>query len=265
MLALAGFTRNGRDFDYMAHHLPDVRLIRLDSRGRGESEWTGTETYNVLRETRDAIELLDHLGVARAAILGSSRGGLLGMMMAMIAHERVAGVCLNDVGPVMERTGLERLGTYIGIEPAVETLEEIADRMPAAMPGFDNVPELRWEQETIRRYIQTSHGVTLPYDPELRTAFNTALASAPPDAWPLFDACAGLPLALIHGANSDVLSRAAAAAMQARRPDMLRVDVPDRGHPPFLDEPEALAVIREWLKLCFAAEVERQQAHAVMA
>ncbi|MGQ3675473.1 alpha/beta fold hydrolase [Xanthobacter sp. TB0139] len=257
LLALAGFTRNGRDFDYLAHHLPDIRLIRLDSRGRGESEWTGAETYNVLQETRDALALLDHLGVERTAVIGSSRGGLLGMMMAMIAHERVVGLCLNDVGPVMERAGLERLGTYIGIEPAVDTLEEIADRMPAAMPGFDNVPELRWEQETIRRYIQTSRGVKLPYDPELRTSFNTALASAPPDAWPLFDACAGIPLALVRGANSDVLSSAAADAMQARRPDMIRVDVPDRGHPPFLDEPEALVVIKAWLKTCFAAEAEQ--------
>lgn len=250
VLALAGFTRNGRDFDYLARRLPGVRLIRLDSRGRGDSDWTGVDTYNLAQETRDALALLDHLGLKRVAVIGSSRGGLLGMVMAATAPGRVAGLCLNDVGPVLERAGLERIGTYIGVEPAVATLEEIADRMPMAMPGFSHVPELRWEEETIRRYTQTSHGVALPYDPALRKAFETALASPVTDAWPLFDACAGIPLALIRGANSDVLSRAAAEAMAARRPDMIYAEVPDRGHTPFLDEPEALAAIHAWLGLC---------------
>jgi len=257
VLALAGFSRTRHDFDYLARHLPDARLIRLDSRGRGESEWTGAGTYNVPQETRDALALLDHLGVERAAVIGSSRGGVLGMMMAVMAPQRLCGVCLNDVGPVLERAGLERIGAYIGVEPAVATLEEIADRMPAAMPGFHHVPELRWEQETTRRYIQTSHGVALPYDPDLRKSFDKALAAPPADAWPLFEACTGLPLALIRGANSDVLSAAAADEMVARRPDMIRVDVPDRGHTPFLDEPESLAAIHRWLELC-AAEDQRR-------
>lgn len=252
VLALAGFTRNGRDFDYMARHLAGIRLIRLDSRGRGQSAWTGPQTYNVPQETRDALALLDHLKLKSVAVIGTSRGGLLGMVMAMTAPERIAGLCLNDVGPVMERAGLERIGAYIGVQPAVATLEEIADRMPAAMPGFHDVPEMRWEEETIRRYVETSHGVALPYDPALRTAFETAMAAPPADAWPLFDACANIPLALIHGANSDVLSLAGADAMAARRPDMIRAEVPDRGHTPFLDEPEALAAIRLWLDRCFA-------------
>lgn len=250
VLALAGFTRTGRDFDYLARRLHDIRLIRLDSRGRGESDWTGAATYNVAQEARDALALLDHLGVGRAAVIGSSRGGILGMLMAMTAPGRLAGLCLNDVGPVLERAGLERIGSYVGVQPAVATLEEIADRMPAAMPGFHNVPELRWEDETIRRYIQTSRGVALPYDPDLRKSFEAALAAPPVDAWPLFDACAGIPLALVRGANSDVLSRAVAEAMAARRPDMIYAEVPDRGHTPFLDEPEALAAIRSWLDRC---------------
>ncbi len=255
VLALAGFTRTRRDFDYLARHLSGVRLIRLDSRGRGDSEWTGVDTYNVVQEARDALALLDHLGVPRAAVIGTSRGGLLGMVMAATAPERVCGLCLNDVGPVLERPGLERIGTYIGVEPAVSTLEEIADRMPAAMPGFTRVPEMRWEQETIRRYMQTSSGVELPYDPALREAFQKALAAAPADAWPLFDACPHIPIALIRGANSDVLSCGAADAMVCHRPDMSRVDVPNRGHTPFLDEPEALETIQSWLTRC-AHEVE---------
>lgn len=251
VLALAGLTRDGRDFDYMARHLSGIRLIRLDSRGRGESDWTGPDTYNVPQEARDALALLDHLELERAAVIGTSRGGLLALVMAATAPQRVAGICFNDVGPVLERAGLERIGAYIGIEPAVTTLEEIASRMPTAMPGFDGVSAVRWAEETVRHYVQTSGGVGLPYDPQLRVSFDKAMAGPLTDAWNLFDACAGIPLALIHGANSDVLTLATADAMQERRPDLLRVELPGRGHVPFLDEPEALAVIRQWLGRCF--------------
>ncbi|MCP4560801.1 MAG: alpha/beta hydrolase [Bosea sp.] len=251
VLALAGLTRDGRDFDYLARRLSGIRLIRLDSRGRGGSDWTGSETYSVAQEAQDALTLLDQLGIPRAAIIGSSRGGLLGMVMAATAPDRVAGLCLNDVGPVLEREGLARIGRYIGEKPAVDSLEEIADRMPLVMPGFGEVPELRWVEETLRHYVETPQGIDLPYDPALRQSFDAAMAKPLGDAWPLFDACKAIPMALIHGANSDVLSTATADAMQARRPDMIRVELADRGHIPFLDEPAALAAIESWLRLCF--------------
>lgn len=248
LLALAGLTRDSRDFDYLERRLPPgVRLIRLDSRGRGGSQWTGAATYTVAQEAQDVIALLDHLALPQVAIIGSSRGGLLGMVIAATHRQRLLGLCLNDVGPVLERAGLQRIATYVGQEPTVKTLEEIADRMQAAMPGFSHVPELRWVEETIRHYVQFEDHVGLTYDPELRTALATALAAPPVDAWPLFDACAQLPLALIRGANSDVLSRSTAEAMRCRRPDMGFAEVPHRGHVPFLDEPEALACIRRWL------------------
>lgn len=250
LLALAGLTRDGRDFDYLARHLPDVRLIRLDSRGRGGSDRADPETYTVAQEARDALALLDHLRIGRAAVIGSSRGGLLGMSMVALAPERVAGLCFNDVGPVLQRDGLMRIGTYMGVKPAVATLAEAADRMAAANPGFQNVPPLRWEEEAVRHYVQTPDGLALPYDPALRIGFDRAMAAPLPELWPLFDACAGIPLALIRGANSDVLARATADAMQARRPDLIRAELPGRGHVPFLDEPEALAAIRRWLALC---------------
>jgi len=248
VLALAGLTRDGRDFDYLARHLPSgVRLIRLDCRGRGASDWTGPATYGVGQEAADALALLDHLGVARAAIIGSSRGGLLGMMLAATARHRLLGLLLNDVGPILEREGLLRIGTYVGVAPTVQTLQEVADRMPSAMPGFDHVPPLRWHEETVRHYVQGADGVGLTYDPHLRTAFDSAMAGPLPEVWPLFEACADLPLALIRGAASDVLSRTTAAEMRRRRPDMLFAEIPARGHIPFLDEPEAIDVVRRWL------------------
>ena len=249
LLALAGLTRDGRDFDYIARHLGDVRLIRLDSRGRGASDWADPATYSVGAEAQDALALLDHLGLERAAILGTSRGGLLGLVIASTAKDRLMGLALNDVGPVIERAGLQRIGTYVGIEPAVATLEEVADRMPAAMPGFHHVPPLRWQEEVIRHYTQLDGRVGLTYDPALRLSFDAAMAAPLPELWPLFDACAGLPLALIRGAASDVLAAATAQEMRRRRPDMIFAEVPDRGHTPFLDEPQALAALGDWLAL----------------
>jgi pimeloyl-ACP methyl ester carboxylesterase len=248
LLALAGLTRDSRDFDYLARHLPrDVRLIRLDSRGRGLSDWTGPDSYTVGQEAKDALALLDHLGIARAAILGSSRGGLIGLVIASTAKHRLLGLCLNDVGPVVEHDGLLRIGTYVGVEPAVPTLEEVADRMQAAMPGFDHVPLLRWQEETIRHYVQLDGHVGLTYDPALRQSFDAAMAAPLPELWPLFDACEGLPLALIRGAESDVLARATVEEMLRRRPDLIFTEIPDRGHIPFLDESESIHVVRKWL------------------
>ena len=248
LLALGGLTRDSRDFDYLDRRLPaGVRLIRLDSRGRGQSAWSGPATYTVPREANDVVNLLDHLALDRVAILGTSRGGLLGMVLAATQKHRLLGLCLNDVGPVLERAGLQRIATYVGITPTVATLEEIADRMPQAMQGFRHVPPMRWVEETVRHYEQLDGRVGLTYDPDLRIALAAAMSAPPADAWPLFDACAGLPLALLRGANSDVLSHETAKAMRERRPDMCFAEVPDRGHAPFLDEQDATDCIHRWL------------------
>lgn len=247
VLALAGLTRTGRDFDYLAPHLRGVRLIRPDYRGRGDSDWTGAATYSVPQEARDALALLDHLGLDKVALLGTSRGGLIGMALAATAHDRLLGLCLNDVGPVVERAGLERIFDYVGRNPAARSLDDLAARLPAAMPGFANVPASRWRQEVERHYLETPEGLRINYDPALREAFLAAFDGPVVDLWPLFDAAQGLPLALVRGANSDLLSRDTAAEMQRRRPDMILAEVPDRAHIPFLDEPEALAAIEAWL------------------
>nr|WP_249139022.1 alpha/beta hydrolase [Actibacterium sp. MT2.3-13A] len=248
LLCLSGLTRTMADFDYLAPHLEEARMICLDSRGRGASQWTGAETYTVPREARDALELLDHLGIGAAPILGTSRGGLIGMLIAATAPERLTGLCLNDVGPVVERAGLERIADYVGRNPRARTLEQAAAAMPQVMEGFANVPANRWREEAAKHYVQTAEGLEITYDPALRDAFLAAYDAEAPDMWPCFDALAGKPVALIRGANSDLLSPETAAEMRRRRPDMIFAEVPGRAHIPFLDEVESLAAIRAFLE-----------------
>ncbi|MBT8455227.1 MAG: alpha/beta hydrolase [Rhodobacteraceae bacterium] len=252
ILCLAGLTRNGSDFDYVAPHLADTRLIRLDYRGRGRSEWADPATYTIPTEAQDVLALLDHLGLASVAILGTSRGGLIAMLLAMLAKDRLDGVCLVDIGPVLELGGLEDILNYIGRNPTQKTLAEAAAMRAKLIPGFHYVPQSRWDEEVERHYRETPDGLVINYDPRLRDAVVAADeaiksgATPQPDLWPMFDALAGLPLALIRGANSNLLSRETAAEMARRHPGMIFADVPDRGHVPFLDEPQSLAALRAW-------------------
>lgn len=248
VLALSGLTRNARDFDHVAPHLAGVRLIRMDYRGRGRSDRADPATYTVPQEAADALAALDHLGIDRAAILGTSRGGLVGMWIAATARHRLTGLCLNDIGPVIDPAGLAVIAAYIGRNPAQATWEEAARARAQTWTGFRDVPHERWLAEVKGQLDETPEGLVIRYDPALRQTFLDAAARGPaPDLWPAFDATAGLPLCLIRGARSDILTRATADEMQRRRPDMIRAEVPGRGHVPFLDEPQSLAAIRAWL------------------
>ncbi|MBU2961760.1 alpha/beta hydrolase [Citreicella sp. C3M06] len=249
LLCLAGLTRDGRDFDYVASHLGGVRLIRLDYRGRGQSDWGDPAGYNIPVEGRDAVELLDHLGIERAAVLGTSRGGLIAMVLAATVKDRLLGVALNDIGPEIADTGLEVIKGYLGRNPPWKTLDEAVEKRAAAMTAFEGVPQSRWREEAEKFYRETPDGLVITYDPKLRDAVLGDGAQPAADLWPLFDALAGIPLCAIRGANSDLLSAATFAEMQARRPDMIAVNVPGRGHVPFLDEAQSRDALRRWLKM----------------
>ena len=247
VIALAGLTRNGADFDHVAPHLP-VRLIRPDYRGRGQSDWADPATYTIPQEAADTLALMDHLGLARAAILGTSRGGLIAMLLAATAKDRLIGVALNDIGPEIAAAGLDVIKDYIGRNPPQKTYAEAAAARAKLWTHFADVPMDRWLAEVQAHYAQTPDGLVIRYDPRLRDAVLDAGAQPVPDLWPLFDALQGLPLALIRGANSDLLTLQTAEEMARRRPDMIRADVPGRGHVPFLDEPQALDALHAWLE-----------------
>jgi pimeloyl-ACP methyl ester carboxylesterase len=251
VLCLAGLTRNSSDFDYVAPHLDDVRLIRADYRGRGASQWADDfMTYSVVHEAQDALALLDHLGLEKAAVLGTSRGGIIAMALAVMAPDRLIGVCLNDIGPEVAQAGRDNIMTYLGKSPPYDTRTEMVAALPGLMKGFQNVPASRWSEEVARHTAITPQGLALTYDPRLRDAVAQINAQPTPDMWPMFDALADKPLALIWGENSDLLSRDTVREMQHRRADMILASLPDRAHIPFLDEPDALRAIHQWIKVC---------------
>ena len=253
VIALAGLTRNSQDFDYLATHFdPNVRLVCIDSRGRGRSDWSAHTSYTVPQESADVLAVMDHLGIERAAIIGTSRGGLIALTLAYAALDRIVGVVFNDIGPVLELEGLQKIGDYLGIKPEAKTMQEMAEILKASRVGFHNVPDSRWLEEAEHQYILGDDGVELFYDPALRTGFVESMVDVDevPAMWPLFDLLVEKPVAVIHGENSDLLSAETVAEMQNRRPDMLACTLKDRAHVPFLDEPEALVTIKAWLALC---------------
>lgn len=254
LLCLAGLTRNMADFDVVVRDFGDrARIVRLDSRGRGESDFdTDYKNYNLIRESRDAIELLDHLGIEKAAILGTSRGGLIAFLLAQGHRDRLIGVCFNDIGPVIETEGLAFIFGYLGVPPEFKTYEEAADGMVKSnAKSFPGVPRARWRQQAERQWKETPDGLSLRYDKNLRRAVLEASATgAIEDLWPFFDALKGKPIGLLRGENSDILSRATVQEMIRRRPDILSAEVPRRGHVPFLDEREARKVLTEFLDAC---------------
>ena len=250
VLCLPGLTRNARDFDDLAAALAAgspgrVRLIRLTFRGRGASDRDPTSAnYNVAIEARDTVELLNHLALPRATIVGTSRGGLVAMVMAATVKDRLAGVLLNDVGPELAPAGLATIMTYLGVAPRAQDFPSVVAALKARMtPAFPGLDDARWTTLAHRWFDDAAGVPTLNYDPRLRDAFEAVADQPAADLWPLFDALDGLPLALVRGANSDLLTAESAAKMQARRPDMIFAEVPDRGHVPFLDEPPALAAL----------------------
>jgi len=251
LLCLAGLTRNGLDFSFFSPHLTDVRLITLDSRGRGESDYDPDfMNYNVLREARDAAELLAHLGLEKVTVLGTSRGGLLAMVLAAQHNQRLSAVILNDIGPVVGAQGIARIMDYVGKRPKARTLDAAAADMKAAMePAFPGVPLAVWRHQAEYQYRQTEDGLDLRYDPNLHKALlEQAATGATPDMWMFFAALADLPLGVLRGANSDILPHETLEEMHRRHPGMISEEVPDRGHVPFLDEPESLALIRQILE-----------------
>ncbi|MBL8643972.1 MAG: alpha/beta hydrolase [Rhodospirillaceae bacterium] len=250
VLCLPGLTRNSRDFEDVAAHLSaHYRVLCADFRGRGKSEYAKDPmTYVPPKYAEDMGRLLDAAGVDEAVFIGTSLGGLVSMISANVMRHRVKAIVMNDVGPDIDPEGIARIRTYLG-KPASHTTWEDAARAMMVLNGriYPDWVFSDWMTMARRAWAQQPDGTIKPdYDPNIAVPFNTQGPVAV-DLWPMFRGLNGIPLLVVRGGTSDILSAASLANMHAAVPAMRSVEVPGIGHAPFLMEPAAREAIAAFL------------------
>src|SRR4051812_5627191 len=258
IVCLPGLTRNGADFHELATALTrdaaQPRLvITIDSRGRGRSDYdSNPENYSFPVELADIIAVITALEIGQAIFLGTSRGGILVMLLGAARPGAIAGAILNDIGPVIDTKGLVRIKGYVGKLPVPRDFSEGAEilrRLGDAQ--FPNLPHENWLRQAKQIWWKENGGLTLAYDPEIAKTLEAVDIERPlPSLWAQFDSLAPVPLMVVHGGNSDILSAATVDAMRGRRLDIDVLEVPDQGHAPLLAEPEVIARIAAFVTLC---------------
>jgi pimeloyl-ACP methyl ester carboxylesterase len=250
VLCLPGLTRNCRDFEGSALRICRTRrVLSPDLRGRGRSQYDPNfMNYHPGTYVGDLARLLADAGVDKVILFGTSLGGILSMLIAAGTPAVPAAVILNDVGPEVAPEGLQRIASYVGRHAPVRSWREAADQMRAmygvAMPGASDAEWLAFAQ---RSYSEVDGVPVLDVDRGVGEAVRAAPAGAAPDLWPLYAALKPVPTLAIRGELSDVLSVATFDRMLREKPDLRRLTVARRGHPPLLDEPECVAAIDEFL------------------
>ena len=252
IVCLPGLTRNAKDFEAIAPRLAESRrVLAFDFRGRGRSGRADPATYRPDQEVTDTLQVLDALGIERFAIIGTSRGGIAAMVMAARALPRMAGVLFNDIGPKIDKAGLLRIRTYLGTDPQFAGWPDAVAALKSSNPGFDTLSEAEWLAFARRVYREVNGVPRADYDPALAQNFPSVAdieAGKVPELWALLDMMADVPALVLRGEHSDLLSEDIVTAMQQHHRRITSVTVKDRGHVPFLDEPESIAAIGAWLE-----------------
>jgi pimeloyl-ACP methyl ester carboxylesterase len=263
VVCLPGLARTTADFEALGAALAGDakrprRVLALDYRGRGLSDHDpDADHYSVAVELDDVLAVLTARAVPSAVIVGTSRGGLIAMTLAAVRPAAIAGVVLNDIGPVIEPHGLLRIKGYVGKLAQPRDLAEGADILRRASGGqFPRLGEADWLAAAQRTWREQDGRLVLAYDPRLARTLESFDPDQPlPALWPQFDALAQVPVMVIRGANSDILSVATVEAMRARRRDMTILEIPDQGHAPLLAEPETIARIASFIAECDGRQV----------
>jgi pimeloyl-ACP methyl ester carboxylesterase len=248
LLCVHGLTRNSRDFDVIAQALSaHYRVVCPDMPGRGASDYLADSAqYNYSLYLADLAALIARLDVERLDWLGTSMGGLLGMMMAATPGNPIRRLVVNDIGAVVAKAGLERIASYVGLDPKFDTLEALADTMAANFVGSDRVPRatiLKLAEGASRKLPDGRYG--LAYDPHIADVFK---ANPPQDVdlLPVWDRIACPALAL-RGGVSDLFPHEVAQEMTRRGPKARLVEFEGVGHAPWLATEDQIAPVREFL------------------
>ncbi len=243
-----GLTRNGRDFDTLAQALADKHLVACpDVAGRGASDWLADAaeyTYPVY--LADMAALIAHLGVERVDWVGTSMGGLIGMMLAAQPGSPIRSLLVNDVGPFIPKAALERLADYVGLAPTFATAKDVEAYLRDVHAPFGPLTDAEWAHLTRHSAREDEPGRwALTYDPHIGDVFRAGPIDDV-DLWPVWDAISCRTLVL-RGAQSDLLPADVADAMTMRGPAAKLVEIPGVGHAPALMAADQLAIVRDWL------------------
>lgn len=270
LVCLPGLTRNSKDFEELAlRYVSDWRVITPDLRGRGQSEWDSQPSrYQHLTYVSDIWALVDKLGIQNFALLGTSLGGWVAMLMAAQQPDRIRGVILNDIGPVVPDAAISRITEYVGRIPPEPSWESAAARVKEVYAQtIPDRPDSFWLSHARLSMRETPEGFIVPdMDPAIGEVLRknyrqakmvkflrrfglmkNATALIDEGYWQQFSAMS-MPILLLHGAVSDVLPEEIVSTMKAKQPHMKPIKIADRGHAPVLDEPEALVAIDTFLE-----------------
>jgi pimeloyl-ACP methyl ester carboxylesterase len=252
LVCVHGLTRQGRDFDVLAADLcSHYRVVCPDVAGRGQSDWLADPMgYAIPTYVADVVTLLARLDVESVDWVGTSMGGLIGLGVASLGGPLLRRLVLNDVGPAVEPASLQRIGSYLGVPAHWRSVDEAADALWAISQGFGKHTREQWLELTRHQLKPDGDGFKSRYDPAIAVPFKSVspeiVAAGEALLWQAWDAL-DLPVLLLRGAESDLLSPATARAMTERGPRARLHEFAGVGHAPTLVPAEQRQVVREFL------------------
>ncbi len=247
-----GLTRNHKDFEPIFDELLKTgrKIYAIDVRGRGLSDYdTNPINYNPLIYVNDVLNILQKLEIPKAIFVGTSMGGIISMILGAIAKEKVAAIILNDVGPEVCEKGIERIKNYVGDNKPSKNWQEASEKVKniAAEAYPDKInDENFWLEFSKRTQKQTNDGIVFDYDANIKQNVQASDKNAPaPNLWPQFEALQNIPIGVIQGAISDILTDDIVDKMKSIHHEIMHVKIPNTGHAPILDEKLALDCIMQ--------------------
>lgn len=250
VICVHGLTRNGRDFDFLAQALSrDFRIVCPDVAGRGRSDWLESkQDYGYAQYMADMTALLARVTAGAEKTIywvGTSMGGLLGIIMAAMPKNPIRKLVVNDAGMLVPKAALERLALYVGKDPRFATLDALEAHVRHISAPFGALSDEQWRHLTVHSAKQHADGTWgFRYDPAIANAFSGELNDIDLSAY--WDAVR-CPTLLLRGADSDILLRATAEAMTQRGPKATLVEFQAVGHAPMLMSDEQVTAVRDFL------------------
>jgi len=248
LVCVHGLTRNGRDFDFLARALAaDYRVVCPDVVGRGRSDWLLVKgNYGFPQYVADMITLIARLDVSEVHWVGTSMGGLIGMLIAAMPNTPIKRLVLNDVGPMITVASIRRIAEYVGNAPVFPDKAAAQAYIREVSEPFGPLTDAQWAHLTEYAIRPVEEGYTMIYDPGLAEPFRTTPLVANVDLWSVYDAIS-CPTQIIRGAESDLLLQDTALEMAARGPKAHLVEIPGVGHAPMLLDEVQIGIVRDFL------------------